>query len=165
MNTFLCMYALCLLSCSGADGSIEHLAIANRAGSWQLGAFHTAPEFADATPNDKLRLGGCLQPRTVKACRPCRQHACSRFVRPSSRLTVCVLVPDAFCSPLQVSSLGPAALAGFTAAGGATLMLRSRWAAKARAGVCGQHRGGCPANRWLLWQLPLCRAHRHTTHG
>lgn len=45
---------------SGADGSIEHLAIGNRAGSWQLGAFHTAPEFADATPHDKLRLGVLL---------------------------------------------------------------------------------------------------------
>lgn len=42
---------------AGAHGSIEDLAIGNRAGSWQLAAFHTAPEFADATPHDKLRLG------------------------------------------------------------------------------------------------------------
>lgn len=53
---------LCLPCCighsrSGADGSIEQLAVGNRAGGWQLSAFHAAPEFDDATPHDKLALG------------------------------------------------------------------------------------------------------------
>lgn len=80
-------------------------------------------------------------------------HLCVQAVL----LAECVLVPHAFCAPLmplQVSSLGLAALAGFTAAGGATLMWRSRWAGKARVGMCGPHGGGCRA------QL-LYRARRH----
>jgi hypothetical protein len=65
----LCCVELCLCLCShsGADGSIEHLAIGNRAGSWSLGAFHTAPEFDDATPNDKLKLGKCPVDRHLRA--------------------------------------------------------------------------------------------------
>jgi len=58
---------------SGAVGSIESLAIGNRAGSWQLAAFHAAPEFADATPHDQLRLGeqtwGGGITHSLRACR------------------------------------------------------------------------------------------------
>lgn len=50
----LCHVCTC---CSGAVGTIEALAIGSKAGSWRLAAFHTAPEFEDATPDDKLKLG------------------------------------------------------------------------------------------------------------
>jgi hypothetical protein len=39
---------------------MEALAVGGRGGSWQLLACHTCPEFRDATPNDKIRLGVLL---------------------------------------------------------------------------------------------------------
>jgi hypothetical protein len=47
----------CIRHSRSGDGSIEQLAVGNRAGGWQLSAFHAAPEFDDATPHDKLALG------------------------------------------------------------------------------------------------------------
>jgi hypothetical protein len=74
---------------AGAHGSIEDLAIGNRAGSWQLAAFHTAPEFDDATPHDKLWLGeDWLKPACILGfvCEPLYSH-------------MYVLRAWAFCAP------------------------------------------------------------------
>uniref|UniRef100_A0A383VVN5 Protein kinase domain-containing protein n=1 Tax=Tetradesmus obliquus TaxID=3088 RepID=A0A383VVN5_TETOB len=44
----------------GAAGTLESLAVGSRGGGWQLLACHTCPEFRDASPNDKIRLGVLL---------------------------------------------------------------------------------------------------------
>jgi hypothetical protein len=46
--------------CRGAAGTLESLAVGSRGGGWQLLACHTCPEFRDATPNDKIKLGVLL---------------------------------------------------------------------------------------------------------
>lgn len=45
--------------CSNRSGSLESLA-GTTAGTWKLLACHTAPEFKDATANDKIKLGVLL---------------------------------------------------------------------------------------------------------
>eukprot|EP00878_Enallax_costatus_P030827 GHUV01033623.1.p1 GENE.GHUV01033623.1~~GHUV01033623.1.p1 ORF type:complete len:468 (+),score=80.15 GHUV01033623.1:742-2145(+) len=44
----------------GASGTLEALAVGGAQGGWQLLACHTSPEFKDATPNDRIKLGVLL---------------------------------------------------------------------------------------------------------